>query len=356
MYRMSPSEVAVTSTAVEFELGQEALAGRRIPKALDHFYRAQCAGHDSDACASARWDCWMLLGDFERAWMESDSITSRASVDPHRLWDGADFEGKRVIIRCLHGFGDAIQFIRYARLIRSSAVSLTVETHAELVSLLSNAPYIDRVVSWADGSSKHFTGWNQQIEVMELPQAFRTTLRTVPSDVPYLKVSAEAIERSNRLLGEAPTRVGLLWGSGDWNPARSVPVYEFAPIAGTPGISFFSFQRGPRRADLSVLREHGPVHDTAEHSPDISDTAADLMNMDLLITVDTMAAHLAGALGKEVWLMLPFEADWRWMLDKSSTPWYPTMTLFRQSSPGDWRDVLRDISARLGARAAMSAG
>jgi hypothetical protein len=211
--------------------------------------------------------------------------------------------------------------------------------------------YLDRVVSWADGSSKNLTGWNQQIEVMELPRAFRSSRDTVPSEVPYLEVDSGAKERSKLLLGSADTklRVGVVWRSSEWNPARSLAAIELAPIASLPNISLYSFQRGPGHAELNALRRYALVHDTSKHSREIADTAADLMNMDLLITVDTMAAHLAGALGRPVWTMLPFDADWRWMLDTSSTPWYPTMTLYRQSRPGDWSSVIQRIVTDLGA-------
>ena len=351
---MTSSAIALPLAGVEFDRARCALADRRIDDVLKHLDNAELAGYDPDECASGRWYCWMLTGDFERAWRESDLIAARGTVDAFRLWDGSSIKGKRVIIRCLHGFGDAIQFIRYARLLRGIAASVTVETHAELMTLFSGIPWIDRVVSWADGSSKGFNDWNQQIEIMELPRVFRTTSSTVPAAVPYLHVTPEAQTRSERLLTADMSvrdvtrpRVGLVWQSGSWNPARSLAASDFAAIAGVPGISLFSFQREPGRNQLSELRERGPIHDTTEHSPDIADTAADLMNMDLLITVDTMIAHLAGALGRNVWTMLPFEADWRWMLNSNSTPWYPTMRLFRQPQPGDWQSVLNEVITSL---------
>jgi hypothetical protein len=335
----------VLPCAAEYLLGRDAFNQRLVLEALQCFNRAEAQGYNADECASARWHCWMLLGLYQQAWQESDAIAARSVPDPHRLWDQTSFEGKHIVIRCLHGLGDAIQFVRYAQLLRNCAASITVETHGELISLFSTVPWLDRVVSWSDGSSRNLTGWDQQIEVMELPRAFDTTLETVPAAGPYLHVDPAARERSKLLLGPAESRfrVGVVWRSSEWNPARSVPAAELAPVASLPGISLYSFQRGPGRAELSALRQHAPIRDTAEHSRDIADTAADLTNMDLLITVDTMAAHLAGALGRPVWTMLPFDADWRWMLDTSITPWYPTMTLYRQSQPGDWAGVIQPI-------------
>ena len=355
---MAPSAIFPPIASEDFQCGLNALSSRHISKALRYFTSAELNGYSGDECASGRWHCWMFLGEFERAWKESDAIASRGRVDPDRLWDNSPFDGKRLMLRCLHGMGDAIHFIRYARLLHSHTRSLTVETHALLVPLFSRCPYIDKVVTWEDGSSKECTEWDQQIEVMEMPRAFRTTLDTVPAKVPYLNIGNAEIERSARHLGERTRsiRVGLLWGASEWNPARSIPIANFEPLTLLRNLALFSFQRGPRMKELQALRQECEIHDTADHSTSILDTSADLMNMDLFITVDTMAAHLAGALGTKVWLLLPFEADWRWMLDRDSTPWYPTMTLFRQSTPGDWRSVVEDVVRKLHQFAAMACG
>jgi hypothetical protein len=340
----------------EFRLAQQALKERRVVEALGLVNKSASCGYDDDDCAALRWHCWMFLGNFGKAWRESEAIISRGNKDATCLWDGSAFEGKRIVIRCLHGFGDAVQFIRYGRILRSQAARIIVETHAELISLFSGISWIDQVVSWADGSSDGFNDWDQQIEVMELPRAFGTTLLTIPSKVPYLSVTGEALARSEYLLGgrAGEPKIGLVWRAGDWDPARSVPCAQFARIAHVPGLRFYSFQRGPATREGRTLREDGRIHDTARHSPDISDTAADIVNMDLVITVDTMVAHLAGALGRKVWTLLPYEADWRWMLDTSSSPWYPTMRLFRQQRPGDWTSVLQDVAGSL--RAEFGAG
>lgn len=346
-WMMSPVSSS-TDGFKEFELAEQALGARCLDRATSHFDKAECLGYNPDACAGGRWHAWMLAGQFEKAWNESDCIAARGNAAPQPLWDGQDFEGKRLLIRCLHGFGDAIQFIRYAQLLRPRVNSLAVETHAELVPLFSMLPYIDRVLTWVDGSSKRFTDWNQQIEVMELPWAFRTTTRSVPTTMPYISVPQQTVEQSAELLGR-PTglRVGLVWRSSEWNPARSLPATAFANLLRIPGISFFSFQRGPAREELDLLRRAGAVHDTAQHSPGIADTAADMMNMDLIISVDTMASHLAGALGRPVWTILPFYSDWRWMLNRVCTPWYPTMKLVRQPAPGDWMSVIESLERTL---------
>jgi hypothetical protein len=325
-----------------------AFSKRRIHECLELLRAAERSGHDPGACAACRWDCWMLLGRFEEAWKESDAILARGLRDPNRLWDGLPFAGKRVMIRCLHGFGDAIQFLRYARLVRQQAVSVAVQTHPQLVSLFKGAPYIDGVTTWKDGPGLRHRDWDQQIEVMELPRAFRTTLAGIPAQTPYLYVDRQYVEGSP-LAGRArrKLRVGVLWEGGEWNPARNVPFSEIMPLLTVPNVDVYSFQRGPGREELRGSGLADFIVDLSGEARDSVYFAADLMHIDLLITVDTMAAHLAGALGRPVWVLLPLEADWRWMLDRADSPWYPTMCLFRQKKEGDWRAPVTEILREL---------
>ena len=290
----------------------------------------------------------MLTGRFEEAWNESDAIATRNGPDPNRLWDGLPFTGKRVVIRCLHGYGDAIQFLRYSRLVRREAASVTVQTDPQLVWLFHGVPFLDRVTTWTDGAGLRTHDWDQQIEVMELPRAFHTTVATIPNETPYLWVDPRYGAESQLALGPSlKPRIGLLWEGGEWNPARNIPLGELDALLENPTVDFYSFQRGPGRAELLSHRLGRRIRDLSGESPDVVHFAADLLNMDLLITVDTMAAHLAGALGKAVWVLLPYEADWRWMLDRCDTPWYPTMRLFRQRVRQDWRWPVQQVVEEL---------
>ncbi|PWU07218.1 MAG: hypothetical protein C5B51_10555 [Terriglobia bacterium] len=333
----------------EYLLAQDAFSKRYIPECLQFLRSAESHGYPSDECASCRWNCWMLLGRFEDAWLESDAIAARNGPDPNCLWDGRPFRGNRVIIRCLHGFGDAIQFLRYTGLVRRAAQAVFVQTHPQLRTLARALPHVDGVTSWEDGPGRHGSDWDQQIEVMELPRAFRTTLVTIPTEIPYISPPGPYIERSRYALGpRSKRRIGLLWEGSNWNSARNVPAPELLPILATPGVEFYSFQRGTGREQLGLLCRQTDIRDLSGDSPDVAYLAADLMQMDLLISVDTMAAHLAGALGRPVWMLLPYEADWRWMLRRRDTPWYPSMTLFRQKTPGDWRHPVHEIARDLG--------
>jgi hypothetical protein len=320
----------VGSPGYAYALAMKAVRERRISAAVRLLETAERSGSDFDACAGAKWSCYMLLGRFEDAWSESERIASRHGPG---LWKGECFLGKRVIVRCLHGFGDAIQFVRYAQLLGRVASRVIVQTHPELVSLMRTSNSVDEAISWQDENPKT---WDVEIEVMELPRAFGATLATVPSRTPYFHIPANVRQNScvpHRRVG-APG-IGLQWGSGAWDPARSIPLRELRSLAGLPGCEYLSFQRGAPREEIGGVPELC-LTDVSGESPHVIEAAADLLNVDLLITVDTMLAHLAGALGLPVWVLLPYQADWRWMLDRADSPWYPTMRLFRQPKPGDW--------------------
>lgn len=306
-----------------------ALEARRIDEALAELTIAEQGGFDLDQCAAARWDCWMFLGHFDRAWAESTAIAARGNPDPHRFWNGEALENKHVILRCLHGLGDTIQFIRYAPMIRAIASSLVVEAHPELTRLLECVQGIDQVVTWGADSPAIVPHWDTQIEVTELPRLFATTVNSIPANIPYIQLP----RRSQHLSRRERRRVGVVWSSSQWNPARSVPVELLASTLNALDWEVFSLQHGPDRHRFPALRSEG----------DVLDTALDMQDLDLIVSADTMAAHLAGALARPVWVLLPFEADWRWMLERSDSPWYPTMTLFRQDSPGDWESALRKL-------------
>jgi hypothetical protein len=320
---------------------------RRMAEALDAYNVAEKHGHARDKCAAGRWVCWMLMGDFERAWLESDLIDGCENGDPNRLWDGTAFDGKTVLLRTLHGYGDAIQFIRYAPLIRRRARKLIVQTHPEMMHIVQCVEGIDETITWPDAPSDGVT-CDQQIEIMELPRVFRSTVSSIPAQLPYVSLDRIVVETSQtRLAATSRPKIGLLWAASQYDPARSLHLEQLSPLLNSCEFEFYSFQRGPEREELDSVRNRFRIHDTAQHSFDIMDTAADLTNMDLIVSVDSFVAHLAGALGRPVYLMLAHAADWRWMLGRQDSPWYPTMRLFRQSAPGEWGNVISDLVRQL---------
>lgn len=268
----------------------------------------------------------MLAGDFLLAWRESEAIERRGKPDPNRFWDGRPADGRRVLVRCLHGLGDTIQFIRYVPLLRRRARSVAIEAQPSLKPLVAASGLADRVLTWGEPEPS----WDQQIEVIELPRMFGTSLASIPREVPYLDTGARSHSggHSSRL------RVGVVWSASDFNPARSVPLRQFARLFDIRDICFFSLQAGEARFALAPWSDRVPS--LCEESGSVLGTAQALETLDLVVTVDTMVAHLAGALARPVWTLLPFACDWRWMLDREDSPWYPSMRLFRQPRPGDW--------------------
>jgi hypothetical protein len=315
-----------------------ALESMRPLEALDLFERAEQQGYDADLCSGSRWTCYMLLGRFESAWQESDRISARGRPDPNRFWDGNEVDGRDVLIRCLHGLGDTLQFIRYARLLRNRVRSLTIEAQPSLKALLSRAKLADRVITWGEAEPL----WNQQIEVIELPRVFRTTLESIPNHVPYLNVGPKIASEYH---GSRPLRVGLVWSGSRYNPARCIALKQVASLFDIAEVRFFSFQADPERSQLRPWAEK--VQDAYTGSTCTWLTAEKLNSVDLIITVDTMMAHLAGGAGRPVWTLLPFVCDWRWMLRRTDSPWYPTMRLFRQPQPGDWASVVEAVKEKL---------
>ncbi len=285
----------------------------------------------------------MRRGEWDAAWRISDlelrrrfcSTLRRASCPRHlqAIWDGTPLEGRRVLIHCYHGMGDTVQFIRFVGMVRRIAARTIVVAQPNLIPLLKTAAGVDELLPLDDGEPD--VDRDVDIEMMELPHALRTTLDTLPAEVPYFN-----IRPAERQPGGAPT-VGLVWQSGEWDPRRSVPPCTLAKLLGTGGIEWRVLQRGP------ALAARPPGMGKVPDIHNILDEAAELRALDLLISVDTLSAHLGGALAVPTWTLLPLEADWRWMDNRADSPWYPTMRLFRQRAAGDWESLIERVATEL---------
>jgi len=364
------SELCPHAAAAHYLRGEAWFLQRRLSQALQCHELALRCGIDRDIAARGQamsgvipgdfgWMCHMLQGDFESAWRLADRdrellrgrSRNAATLPRHNraVWDGNALDGRRILVRCYHGLGDTIQFVRYVPPLAKRAASVCVEVQPQLLDLLSGVPGIDTLCGLSDGRDRDCDelGCDSDIDVTELPYAFRTTLDTIPAAVPYLQPKPVNLTAARRRLAMLPgRRVGLCWAAGDWKPERSLTSGELAPLAAVPGVAFVSLQRGPAYESWRVIREGPPI--AAELTSDsVAETAATIAALDLVITIDTMVAHLAGALGVPVWLMLHAAADWRWLLDRDDSPWYPTMRLFRQSERGDWGSVVDQIGAAL---------
>jgi hypothetical protein len=289
------------------------------------------------------WRRAMLRGDFAAGWEISDRIYAARRGQPRHvgprheqiLWDGAPLHGRRVLLRCYHGLGDTIQFIRYAPLVKAIAREVIVWAQPELLPLLRTADGIDALLPLHEGTPE--VECDRDVELMELPYIFRTNEKTIPAHVPYLHWP-EKISPSPR---SAALQVGLVWCSGNWDSRRSVPLAELEPLTRIRGVTLHALQRGSALAEWPS--DWGPISGADE----IESLAAKMLELDLIISVDSMPAHLAGALGRRVWTLLSANADWRWMEHRVDSPWYPTMRLFRQPSLGNWRAPIQQIAAAL---------
>ncbi|AEG92700.1 hypothetical protein [Ramlibacter tataouinensis] len=306
----------------------------------------------------ARWLQAMRAGDWEAAWRQTDRLELPRRAEqrlpgfqrqPHHLvWDGTPLAGRSVLVRCLHGLGDSLQFMRFVPLLARHARELHFLVQPALLPLLAGAPELGRVSNaWTDHPPPH----EVEIEVMELAYAVRSTAATVPPPYPHL-ASLAAGRQPPALPADGGLRVGLLWAASDWDGSRSIPLDTLAPLLGVPGVRFHSLQQGAAAQDPAADRL-GLVP-LWRQTQSIEVAAAAMLAMDLVIAVDGMPAHLAGTLGRPTWLLLKHEADWRWMDDREDSPWYPAMRLFRQPRAGDWAGLVRQVAAALRQRAALT--
>ena len=326
---------------------------------------AQAARLDP-ACAEARKNLGMTLllrGDLEPGWAEYehrwDTADFRRRAFPQSRWRGEGIAGRTILVYAEQGLGDTLQFVRYVPLLAARGARVVLEAprvlHRLLSTLLGGATLI--------GVGEPPPDFDVHCPLLSLPLAFGTRLETVPAAVPYLAAEPARIAHWRERLPKAPLRVGIVWQG---NPAakvdrgRSPPLSCFVPLARVPGVALVSLQKNHGLDQLSALPPDVTVHTLGEDfdsGPDaFLDTAAVMENLDLIVTSDTSVAHLAGALGRPTWLALKAVPDWRWLMERSDSPWYPSMRLFRQETPGDWGPVFARMAAELPALSPAAAG
>jgi hypothetical protein len=286
----------------------------------------------------------LVAGDFERGWREYEWRWQLAPFKDARFgrprWDGSPLAGRSILVSCEQGFGDAIQFIRMIPMLKAQGAVVVVSCQPELISLFSRSPAIDHVVD----NRQPPPATHVYAPLLSLPALFRIDLGNIPADVPYLFTSGpRVVHWKQKLVALTGLKVGIVWKGnpehhGDLD--RSVPADWFANPAAIPGVNLVSLQKGEPPPPF-------PVTDLADQLTDFAETAAIMKNLDLVIAVDTSVAHLAGALGIPVWLLVPFAPDWRWLLDREDSPWYPTMWLVRQPRLRDWQPVFERVTAAL---------
>jgi tetratricopeptide (TPR) repeat protein len=358
--RLSPNDA---TTAVHHGLALQWCG--QYDQALNKFDRAISLDPDFAEAWVSKAMLLMMLGDlanglplYERRWRMTARLAPASGPGHTRpLWLGqSGIAGKTILIYKEQGLGDAIQFCRYATMAANAGARVIVQVQPTLTALMATLPGVWRVVSEAEPPPDH----DLRCPMMSLPLAFGTTVENIPGDVPYLRAdpSCAAVWRQ-RLAGLRGRRIGLVWHAGSragdselvaLEQRKSIPLQALAPLGSVAGCEFVSIQLGPEaaRAAPPELR----LHDYTSHLNDCADTAGLMDNLDLIISVCTSTAHLAGAMGKPIWLLNRFDTDWRWFLDREDSPWYPTMRIFRQPSPGDWTSVIQAVAGALPAFAA----
>jgi hypothetical protein len=330
------------------EKAEKQLQQRKLTIAISCFNVAEVAGEDADRCSAGRWLAYMLLGDFEAAWRESDRIRAHGCSDPHRFWQGEDLHGKRVILRCLHGLGDTVQMLRYVPVMNAIVSSLIIEITPALHELAPMFEGVIDFITWGEKAPADPPLWDVQIETNELPYFFRTQVNELPISTDYLRLPTEVLRKCAPHSHDHLTlRIGVVWASGEWNLTRGVPFDSFRTLFDTCGCEFWNLQGDASRKQWQQLPLSPTLHDAEFCANNVVDLAGLIAQLDVIVTSDTLAAHLAGALGKPTLVMLEYAADWRWQHQRTDSPWYPTLQLIRQTEVGDWSTVIAEVQSLL---------
>ena len=337
---------------------------RRLDEAMTAYNKALEINPDS---AMAHWNrglLRLLMGQFEQGWPEYEwrwqtrnpLAVQRSFSQP--AWDGQPNPDATILLHSEQGLGDTIQFVRYASLVKSRVGRVILECQPPLARLLANCPGVDQLIA----RGTELPAFDAYAPLLSVPRLLGTTIENIPADVPYLSAAADLVEQWRERIGQyGGFRVGISWQGTPTYSAdrfRSIPLAQFAPLSEVAGVRLISLQKGVGAEQLAGIGDRFAVIDLTseldEASGPFMDTAALMQSLDLVITSDTAVAHLAGALGVPVWVALPFVPDWRWLLDRDDSPWYPTMRLFRQTARGDWAGVFQAIQAALAERVACN--
>jgi tetratricopeptide (TPR) repeat protein len=319
------------------EIGHKAV--RLAPQSDEARYNLSlallCAGRFDEGWEfyESRWNCQGFVG------------TMPPLSKP--VWNGSDPAGKTILLRAEQGCGDAIQFARFIPLLEKRGAKVVLQCQPELTSLLSTVPGLSRTITRQEDPGD----FDLHLPLVSIARVFGTTPQTIPATIPYLQPDPARAAKWSAKLSKLPgVKCGLVWAGNPMHPNdknRSIPLAALTPLMQIPGILFVSLQKNS--APLPGMEN------IANDLQDFADTAAALAQLDLLISADTSAAHVAGALGMPVWTLIPFAPDWRWMLHAQTTAWYPTMRLFRQPSPGDWPAVIHRVAVELNSKISRTA-
>ena len=340
------------NAAAALNLGNVLSRLGRVDEAIQCYDMALKLKPDSPEAQWGQALAYLLKGDLARGWEGYEWRFRFQQAYPHRYqkpyWDGRDFAGQRLLIYDEIGYGDVFQFARYLPLVKARGGTVLFEVKPGLRPALRGLGGVDE---WLERSAQPMdeSRFDVHLPLESLPGTFGTTLETIPGEVPYLRPDPQLLaECVHQFANVSELKIGLVWaGNPDsaYDQARSARLSDFLPLFDTPGCRFYSLQVG---APVREIAESGlPLLSLGENFRHFGDTAAVMSQLDLIISVETASAHLAGALGKPTWVLLAQVPAWRWLLRGSDSPWYPTLRLFRQTGRGDWSEVMREVKQAL---------
>jgi len=355
-------ELAPDDPDAHYTLGNALMRMERLQDALKCYAKVRELQPSAARAYFAPASVLLMNGQYKEGWavyesrFDMSAYKSNVKNVHERLWDGKALQGRQLLVHVEQGFGDSLQFVRYLPLIRRHAGDgkIFLVCEPELFSLLATVEGVDEIYQLGSAAS---VTYDVQVPLLSLPHRFGTTLETIPHNIPYLKVPKGTKARIRRRKGST-LAVAFVWAGRPTHSDdrfRSCSLDWFATLFDIPGVDFYSIQWGPRAAELEPYRSRPNVTSMTDKLTSFAETAAIIEQVDLVISIDTAVAHLAGALGKPVWTLLPFGGEWRWLFRREDSPWYPSMRLFRQQILGDWRPVFQRIAVALTQRVESAA-
>ena len=343
----------------------------KLNEAIASFDRAIAIKPDYAEAHTNRSFTLLLTENFEQGWSEYEWRLRAKNRSAHTFqqpgWDGSPLNGKSILVHAEQGLGDTIQFVRYLPMVRARGGYVIFKCQPDLLRLLRNYKGFDEIIEQIP-TNESAVQFDVHIPLLSLPGIFGTRLNTIPSDTPYIPVNSNLVSQWKLKLGNNDDyKIGIVWAGNPKHKGdrkRSCSLADFAPLADIPGLTFYSLQKGTVSVEAFNPPENMKLINLEGELNDFADTAAVITNLDVVISVDTAVAHLAGAIGKTVWTLLPFAPDWRWLQNRDDSPWYPRprqnaiglanglagragMRLFRQTRPNDWGGVFEQVKKAL---------